>query len=485
MTLRWRRLSRARKRLAAMVPVFLLAVVQLVGWGTANAGAATRLPCDVYNSGGTPCVAAHSTTRALVSDYDGALYQVTRTSDQATRDIGLLDDGYANAAQQDRFCVATTCTITKIYDQTPNHNDLTPGPAGTAGTVDRGAGAGVISVSAGGHKVYGIWISPGVGYRYLGAAKGVAVNGQPEGSYMVASGTHVNNECCFDYGNAEATPDDTGNGHMDAVSVTTGCSFPPCSGTGPWVEADLENGLFLGDNGANPANLGNKSSYVTAVLRNDGQTKYSLQGGDSQSGSLSTWWNGALPTRPGYRPMKQEGGIILGIGGDNSNRNRGTFFEGTMVSGFPGDETENAVQSNIVSVGYAGDTDVPNGRQGNITGPGGKCVDVAGEDTGTHLSAVRLWDCQRWAEDQFWTHQPDDTLSTISHCLAVNGDGTQVQLQKCTDGGQKWRQQTDGSLLNTDSGRCLESPDGATENGTALRTGACDGSAAQKFRLHS
>ena len=35
-------------------------------------------PCDIYASGNTPCVAAHSTTRALYDNYSGSLYQVTR-----------------------------------------------------------------------------------------------------------------------------------------------------------------------------------------------------------------------------------------------------------------------------------------------------------------------------------------------------------------------------------------------------------------------
>ncbi len=60
---------------------------------------------------------------------------------------------------------------------------------------------------------------------------------------MVASGTHVGSDCCFDYGNAESTPYDTGNGHMDAVSIATTCYFAPCQGSGPWIEADLENGM--------------------------------------------------------------------------------------------------------------------------------------------------------------------------------------------------------------------------------------------------
>ena len=35
------------------------------------AQAATSGPCDIYAAAGTPCVAAHSTTRALYAAYDG------------------------------------------------------------------------------------------------------------------------------------------------------------------------------------------------------------------------------------------------------------------------------------------------------------------------------------------------------------------------------------------------------------------------------
>src|SRR3954447_1961641 len=104
--------------------------------------AATAGPCDIYASAGTPCVAAHSTTRALLGSYNGSLYQVKRASDGATRNIGLLTaGGYANAASQDSFCVNTTCVITIIYDQTSRHNDLTPAPPGGVGGQDNPAPA--------------------------------------------------------------------------------------------------------------------------------------------------------------------------------------------------------------------------------------------------------------------------------------------------------------------------------------------------------
>ena len=169
---------------------------------------------------------------------------------------------------------------------------------------------------------------------------------------MVASGTHVNGGCCFDYGNAETSGDDTGNGHMDAINFGTECWFAPCSGSGPWVQADLENGLFAGANGSDTNNKGNSSAYVTALLKNNGTTTYAIKGGNSQSGALTTWYNGALPNRGGYTPMHQEGAIVLGTGGDNSNSSVGSFFEGVMTSGYPTDAADNAVQAKIVAAGY-------------------------------------------------------------------------------------------------------------------------------------
>ncbi|MGI5240533.1 ricin-type beta-trefoil lectin domain protein [Dactylosporangium sp. CA-139066] len=123
---------------------------------------------------------------------------------------------------------------------------------------------------------------------------------------------------------------------------------------------------------------------------------------------------------------------------------------------------------------------------GTITGPGGKCVDVAGDDTGGNGTAVQLWDCQSYAVDQHWTHNADNSLSTLGRCLDINGNGTangtQVELWDCNGvGGQKWVQQADGSLRNPQSGRCLDSPSGATANGTRLQIWDCNGTAAQKF----
>lgn len=82
---------------ASVVGAGSLVTAGLIG-AAGSAQAAGTLPCDLYASGGTPCVAAHSTTRARYSAYNGRLYQIRRSSDNTTRDITTLNaGGTANA----------------------------------------------------------------------------------------------------------------------------------------------------------------------------------------------------------------------------------------------------------------------------------------------------------------------------------------------------------------------------------------------------
>ena len=46
--------------------------------------------------------------------------------------------------------------------------------------------------------MYALYLEPGMGYRSKpGPAKGVAVGDEAEGMYMVTSGQHYNDRCCF------------------------------------------------------------------------------------------------------------------------------------------------------------------------------------------------------------------------------------------------------------------------------------------------
>ena len=95
----------------------------------------TEGPCDIFGGAdpSTPCVAAHSLTRALYGAYAGPLYQVRRLSDNATKDIGVRGaGGVADGAAQRAFCGLHDCVVQQIYDQSPHHNHLHVAHAGGA-----------------------------------------------------------------------------------------------------------------------------------------------------------------------------------------------------------------------------------------------------------------------------------------------------------------------------------------------------------------
>jgi len=335
------------------------------GASVAGAGgqtARTMGPCDLYAAANTPCVAAHSTVRALYGAYSGSLYQVRRASDKATKDVPVLAaSGLVDVSVQDTFCSGTTCTISVLYDQSPNKNDLVKSPVAhwlPNGGVEANAANGKITV--GGHTAHGIYVTANSNVAYRNnATKGVAKGDQPEAMYMVVDGKRYNDSCCFDYGNAETSGNDDGNGTMEAVywgsDITWGGHG---EGAGPWVAADLENGVFKGNKGGwqsqslnTPSAKSVIANYATAMLKGPSGNHFTLKAGSAQSGSLSTMWDGTRPT-PGYSPKKLQGAIILGTGGDGSNTGTGTFFEGAITSGTPADSVDDAVQANIIAAGY-------------------------------------------------------------------------------------------------------------------------------------
>ena len=126
---------------------------------------------------------------------------------------------------------------------------------------------------------------------------------------------------------------------------------------------------------------------------------------------------------------------------------------------------------------------------GTIGAPGGQCVDVSGDDIGGNGAPVQMWNCLSGAVDQHWTHNADDSLTTLGRCLDITGggtvNGTLVELLDCNGGGnQKWIQQADGSLKSVQSGRCLDDPGANTANGVRLQIYDCNGAAEQKFSVN-
>ncbi len=326
-------------------------------------------PCDLYASAGDPCAAAHSTTRALYAAYNGPLYQVLRQSDGKTLDIGVVQPaaspvpdagGYADAPAQDRFCAGTWCWISILYDQSPNHNDLTQAPRGGFGGPAMGGFnnlpiADMAPVTIMGHKVYGVFIEPGMGLRH-NDVKGTAVDDQAQGQYWVVNGHHYNAGCCFDYGNAEIDSRDDDNGTMETLYFGNATPWFSGAGNGPWIMTDQENNLVGCVNDDGTKGCPNLPSipwrFVTAIGKGEPHHWASL-GGDAQKGALSVMFNGKR-VNPTYDPMRKQGAILLGNGGDNSVGSQGTFYEGAMTAAgtFPSDATDQRVQANVVAARY-------------------------------------------------------------------------------------------------------------------------------------
>ena len=365
---------KTRIHLAAMLPLALTVIgaTLIVATPAVAAPPRPRGPCDIYGAAGAPCAAAHSTTRALYASYKGPLYQVLRQSDGKTLNIGVVEPvdspvpdagGYADAGAQDKFCANTYCWITIIYDQSPRHNDLTQAPRGgfsgpAMGGFNNLPIADMAPITIMGHKAYGVFIEPGMGLRQ-NDVKGTAVDDQAEGQYWVINGKHYNSGCCFDYGNAEIDSRDDDNGTMETTYYGNATSWYHGNQPGPWVMTDQENNL-VGCVNKDATKLCDSLpnvtwQFVTGIAKGEPHHWTSL-GGDAQRGALSVMFDGPRVNAT-YDPMRKQGAILLGNGGDNSVGSQGTFYEGAMTAAgtFPKDATDQLVQANVLAARY----DVP------------------------------------------------------------------------------------------------------------------------------
>ena len=220
------------------------------------------------------------------------------------------------------------------------------------------------------------------------------------------------------------------------------------------------------------------------------RSTYGIKGGNSQSGGLTTWYSGSLPTIGGYIPLHQEGAIVLGTGGDNSKSSVGSFFEGVMTSGQPTDAADDAVQANIVAAGYGS-----GGSTGSVTGAvhavgAAKCLDVPGSSTTAGVQ-LQIYTCSG-AANQTWTHTTSNTLTvTISGtqlCLdAFNNQttaGTKVETWSCNGGvNQQWTINSNGTITGVQSGLCLDVTGKGTANGTLVELWTCNGGTNQQWTI--
>lgn len=325
--------------------------------------------CDIFASGGTPCVAAHSITRALYSSFDGPLYRVLNSATNTSLDIGVARvGGPADVAAQERFCGSALCIVQRIYDQSPSQNHLgiehgAPWFGPPRNSQDAGVNLTAASkVSLGGQAVYSAVFESHcestnescdglvAGYSNR-TARDTPVGEDPQTVYALYDGRHYNTGCCFEYGNAEKNSTML-NGSMEAVYYGCGDTHPPLPAceAGPYAYSDLEHmHAMMALPGFAPVRLQPVDFRFALVKGQPG--RLALAVADAQRDvALQAVYDGPYPAN--YTSKKQ-GGIVLGVGGDNSPWGSGTWFEGTMVRGFSSSQTDAAVLANIVAAGYA------------------------------------------------------------------------------------------------------------------------------------
>jgi hypothetical protein len=289
-----------------------------------------------------------------------------KRSDGKTLDIKVSNTSwpYADSAVQEAFCKQTKCVMQRIYDQSPNGNHLEP-PL-HINPVD----AQVHKVYLNGHPVYGVFTEDGAKQGYHnGKTTGVVKDNDPETIYMVTSGKRYNGHCCFDYGNTNIENVNNGAGSMEAIYFgnaewahnTKLCSGKSCpvsgDGKGPWVGADIEQGMYYGSQQHTASNTPVPYEFVTAMLKG-GTDGMALKAGDATAGKLKTMYDGPRPKAKSgtYQKMRKQGGTGLGIGGDTgkgkSNTAIGIFYEGVMTRGYTSDAIDDVVQDNIIAAGY-------------------------------------------------------------------------------------------------------------------------------------
>jgi predicted chitinase len=127
------------------------------------------------------------------------------------------------------------------------------------------------------------------------------------------------------------------------------------------------------------------------------------------------------------------------------------------------------------------------GGTGAITGYEGLCLDDRSAST-AEFNPIQVYTCNGTNAQQ-WTVESNNTLEVLGMCLDVDAagttDGTTVDLYTCNGtGAQTWEPGANGSLVNPNSGKCLDDT-GWGGSGTQVQIWDCTGGANQSWTLPS
>jgi beta-glucanase (GH16 family) len=248
-------------------------------------------------------------------------------------------------------------------------------------------------------------------------------------------------------------------------------------------------------------NIGREPNTVHGSMHGPGYSggnpltgSYSLPGGAAFADSFHTF---AIDWAPGSVAFSVDGAVYERHTPADTNGNQWVFdhpffiIMNVAVGGtWPGSPDASTVFPQQMVVDYvhvyANSGGGGGGATGQITGIGGKCVDVQGANT-ANGTQVQLYTCNGTGAQQ-WTVGSDGTLRALGKCMDVAGagtaSGTRVQLYDCNGtGAQQWTYTSGHDLVNPQSNKCLDSANASSADGTPLQIWDCTGGANQKWTV--
>jgi beta-glucosidase len=258
------------------------------------------------------------------------------------------------------------------------------------------------------------------------------------------------------------------------------------SAAGAWATSTGNYGIEVGDSSANlpltgtlAVSAGQLGQPVTltnpgpqASLAGQAANTVTLSGNDTTSGQTLTYSAAGLPAGLSI----SSAGVISGTPAANGT----TTVTVTARDGNGAYATQSFVWT--VSPGTASGTGSPTGP---ITGYQGLCLDDRSASTANY-NPIQVYTCNGTSAQQ-WTVASGSTLQVLGKCLDVDGagtaNGTTVDLYDCNGTvAQVWQPQSDGALVNPNSGKCLDDT-GFGGSGTQVQIWSCTGGANQKWTL--
>jgi hypothetical protein len=312
-----------------------------------SGGAAYQGPCDVVPGG---CAEAYSVTRAMVASYTGPLFQLGRTSDKTTQNVGQTSAHAADLSTWSSFCGGSqsNCVVAKVYAEVHSGgNDLTPGVWKTPWNPDCSAGGYTCAAKFTIESATGLPILTTVSpqeYALSGDNVATGINGGKTAMGIMYNGKPVANSvyCCGVIGLTHKynASDTHGTDFMLALAYgwrdSGGCCIAVNCGssTSYCVGAEEEEDNDLADYGTSP--LAN-ALVVTQF--------------DPTSNAVSTFLNGTqkFSHSPPKAQLNAGTAIHLGGGGDLSQPDAVLMREAFFTNAVMSSSTVTALKANAVA----------------------------------------------------------------------------------------------------------------------------------------